>query len=1086
MKALGRLFMWSWLITLPLCLTGGYIAYNAYDRFTVFQLRYKPDPAAVHLATAVQYEIETLQQAIRVGSQALASKSPSFKRIDLFVPKSNLAELDEHMPQSGFEYVSGRLLIDQRLVKAKIKYRGDYGYHWIWDKKSIRVKTDKNHLYQGIRAFNLLAPKFSEQLNNYLAYQLAEALGLVTPHSELVELRINNENQGIRVLVEQFKEETLRRHNLMPADVYRGEILGKDAFLDGGIRTLFDSATVWDKVAVNNHYDEAAMAPLSALIDVVQQQDEATAQSRLSELLDIEAWAKFSVFEALAQTRHYDTSHNWRLYYDPWRQKFIPVVWDPVGWPKGWRPKGDQEPAAYVIETRLHQALFKNGDFLRARAAALAEFFTTDGDQRFLEVVNDTVNAMNQRIVHDKLLRPADPEQVSAAMEELQSSIERTFAGLRRQAQPDINLVTYTTSEDKLQLLVAGYQPVQRLRVEFPQRQPFTAIPRASLNYTRGAVEETIEVSNAVTASKTNLVFQLGLLPDLYVNALGSGAFKNSLGSLPARYTLDLEGIVFDPSAVLSVDLGSGWQRIARQDQLHIHRQDDSVSDEQTRAAGMSGWQIFWDTGAGFRAQDATPIMAAKNQPEKDRIALAAEIPRNSRKLRIDLPPNRSVELGELQLEVNGQRSAIPLSAVVGNQVTIDNDVLRTDPTNDPYFYFDVSELTQVTPLKQRIEVSFSARFSSPWENSIRQGTLGTITALHSPTQSTALEQAIVWSGEVNIEGVRVIEQPLVLMPGTILSMSEGANLIVKRRLLAEGTAAEPIVVRGKDEANTPWGAIVLLGQLANGSRLGHCEFAGGSGLKDDLYEYTAMLSIHHVSDVEISDCHFRDSQITDDMVHAVYSEVSFNRSTFYGAPFDALDVDISKVLVSNSLFEGNGNDAIDLMTSTAGIFGSTIRGSADKGISVGERSNLLAVDNQILDNAIGVQAKDQSVAVLLNQTLAGNDQALHAYKKNWRYEEGGMIIASKSKLSDNKGRLDAGKRSQITLFDSYLDATNLSPNAKRVTLSLVDNQAPTKAVSSDSFPTGTEGAMAISKSLPEKVFAQSQLDTRGALTDAR
>lgn len=168
---------------------------------------------------------------------------------------------------------------------------------------------------------------------------------------------LNNEDRGVHILVEQLREITLRRHHLMPADIYQGEIIGKDKHTDSHISHLFESASVWDKVAINNHYPDQAKKPLAYLLQLIEEQDTPDAQAELSRIMDLQAWARFSVFESLTQTRHYDNVHNWRLYYDPWRQKFLPIVWDPVGWVSGWIPK--QGANLEIKITPLHHALFK-------------------------------------------------------------------------------------------------------------------------------------------------------------------------------------------------------------------------------------------------------------------------------------------------------------------------------------------------------------------------------------------------------------------------------------------------------------------------------------------------------------------------------------------------------------------------------------------------------------------------------------------------------------------------------------------------------------------------------------------------------
>ena len=243
-----------------------------------------------------------------------------------------MAQLESHMPQSGFEYVEGGIVVDGAIKKVKVKYRGDTHYRWAWDKKSIRIKTNKNYLLDGLRSINLISPRTAEQLNNFLSYRLAHDMGLLAPKTDLVRLYMNGQDRGVYILVEQVKELMLRKNQLMPGDIYRGEIIGKDQYRQSGINTLFDSPSVWDKVAVNNHYVDDFDLPLEVLLELINRSDKHQSQSQLVNLMDMEAWGRFSAYESLTQSTHADNSHNWRLYYDPWRGKFMPVVWDTMGW----------------------------------------------------------------------------------------------------------------------------------------------------------------------------------------------------------------------------------------------------------------------------------------------------------------------------------------------------------------------------------------------------------------------------------------------------------------------------------------------------------------------------------------------------------------------------------------------------------------------------------------------------------------------------------------------------------------------------------------------------------------------------------
>ena len=56
-------------------------------------------------------------------------------------------------------------------------------------------------------------------------------MGIIVPRTKLVRVFLNGTDRGIHVLVEQLGEMTLRFRRIMPGDIYRGEIAGKDRFV---------------------------------------------------------------------------------------------------------------------------------------------------------------------------------------------------------------------------------------------------------------------------------------------------------------------------------------------------------------------------------------------------------------------------------------------------------------------------------------------------------------------------------------------------------------------------------------------------------------------------------------------------------------------------------------------------------------------------------------------------------------------------------------------------------------------------------------------------------------------------------------
>ena len=930
------LFFWSWIVSLPIVIAGTYLTYRGLDRFYTFQVRYDPRPVSRPLHRTLSYEVDQFLQILRVNtSPKKIFHETSLPRINLFVPEANLAQLESHMPQSGFRYVKGGILIDGQLKKAKIKYRGDYIYHWGWDKKSVRVKTGKGTLFGGLRTFNLQAPKRDQQLNNYLSLKLANVLGLLAPQTEIVRLFLNGQDRGVYIFVEQPSETTLRNARLMPGDMYRGEMVGKDQFSFLGKPKkswLFDSPSYWDKVAINNHYDPDSLAPLEKLLMLVKDRKSGKSHASLGEIMDMEAWGRFSAFETLASTRHTSDSHNWRLYYDPWRGKFYPFVWDPAGWM--WDPskRTDNTIVFNITTSWLHELLFLNADFLQARNAAFDEFFGSGKNIHFLETVSDAIQIMETEIKTDSFLRPADSHKVIDAMRDLEHRIDEVFRHTHQRWSADVNLrPRFRYHDSTLDLLVDRSQAVKVTRLMF-DKELATGVS-ANIEFETPAGMQVVDLSEAIEAGTNSITIHASLMPDIVMD------YEADKNQMAEKYNID-----------------PGYY------QIHFN----------------------------------------------------------------GLDPNTKI----LSAEVNRGQGWIPAQAV-----------------------------DSITPT--------------------------VFSQLYAPVAINPVPEPITWSGEVTLEGHQILDRPLVIEPGTTVNLAPGATLVLQHHLTAIGTREAPIRFVPARSEQEPWGAIVLSGRGADGSTLSHCEMAGGSGLKGDLFEYSAMLSIHDVKGVAISDCLFRDNHVVDDMVHTVYTEIRFDRVHFKNALSDALDLDISTASISDSHFENSGNDAVDLMTTQASITGSHFKNNGDKGISVGENSQLYAVNNTFEGNLIGLQSKDRSTAVLLNQTFKNNSTALHAYKKNWRYGDGGVIFLGKSTVSGGDVSAIAEKHSAIQIFDSYLQTPT---EGKRIDTIAVEHHASDSALEQDLLPNQSQRNARLAdplRNIPPELLQQVTHTQRGNRIDS-
>jgi hypothetical protein len=563
--------------------------------------------------------------------------------------------------------------------------------------------------------------------------------------------------------------------------------------------------------------------------------------------------------------------------------------------------------------------------------------------------------------------------------------------------------------------------------LDFDQAIPDT--PKATISYQEQGKEMSKDISSNLNHSSYQLQLDIELLPNLSIHDQQFTFAKSNMGTpFLGNYVIQFPDLAEELSLLaVQIDYGEGWelaQAITNKDIVNLNiaemQQLYTTSDYQDT---QQPWQLFWNLGDGFNKQNSIYIKDPidKTGRWKNKRFLSSKI----LMLRVDLPEKSSLQLSDLILHIDDIKYPIPISTLSLHSLTLKDQSIVTQNQDDPYFIINIGlYIPQGDQEKDLlIELSFQVENNLSWQDILQQNLLPLQLDIYAPFASKSIIHPLIWSGDVKISGVQSINQPLIIRPGTRVLLAAGSSLIIKNRLLAIGTKEQPIRFIPQDKTHLPWGALVLFGAAANDSILSHCQFSAGSGLKGNLFEYTAMLSIHAVQDAYINHCTFIDNKLVDDMVHVVYSKVHFTDNIFSNAFSDALDIDISQAVIINNSFINSGNDAIDLMTTQAVVADSSLKNNGDKGISVGEGSQLFAVNNRFEGNAIGIQAKDSSTALVFNQTFIGNQTALHAYKKNWRYGTGGMILAAKSQFINNQQDLVAKKHSRILLNDNYLQS---------------------------------------------------------------
>jgi len=564
--ALRRLWVWTPIATLPLAafFVAWLVGFGA--RYADFRLR-NADPGGTfgmffEGGDHARYMLRQLASWTRVGTVL-----PGTRSMHLVVPEAGLAALDARLPDLGGNAVNGTMVVDGQELEISLRYRGDFRLHWGSPKKSLRVRLKKRDRWLGMRTFNLIAPKTGMQVAEHLGYELARELGALAPYSELVTVWLNGRMHGLHCLVEQIDDDTLLRLGQAPGTVWAGELVARDEWR--GIDTnVFDHPGLWRAVAIDGAAppDPGPIQRLCALLD--RPQDE-VAHAELRRLVDVAAFGRMSALEILIQYFHTDEAHNWRLSHDRFRERLVPLVWDPNAW-SGVEVVGPEHPISLDPNpSRLHQWLLHDAEFLLARHAALERFFGAGGRERFQQSMRTALAVGRAATELDPNLRPPAPDHVLGLLEGLQRNVTHVFDAVERAFVLAGGAPRWTPTADGVRLLLQDRAPVESVRLRLAA--PVTTAARGQLRIERGGRATTLPVPLELGQGGAEVDLPVELLAQLRQAPRVIGPYFKVYSHEVAPTTWDIS--VQDASAPRTIEVSvrrarGGWQPAAPADRI--------------------------------------------------------------------------------------------------------------------------------------------------------------------------------------------------------------------------------------------------------------------------------------------------------------------------------------------------------------------------------------------------------------------------------------------------------------------------------------------------------------------------------------
>ena len=266
------------------------------------------------------------------------------------------------------------------------------------------------------------------------------------------------------------------------------------------------------------------------------------------------------------------------------------------------------------------------------------------------------------------------------------------------------------------------------------------------------------------------------------------------------------------------------------------------------------------------------------------------------------------------------------------------------------------------------------------------------------------------------------VDRELIIDPGADLRFAPDAYLLVRGRLLAEGSEARPIVLGAADKS---WRGLYV-SQAPGISRLRHVIFEDTNFLEDGALQLTGAVNFYR-SDVMMENVSFHGSR-AEDALNIIESKFELIGTDFREARSDAFDADYSDGVIKNASFVDIGGDALDTSGSTISGEHLFFEAIVDKAISAGEASHLKMDHVLARDIGAAVVSKDGSDLSVQHLSVIGARVAAGmAYRKKSIYGPASLTISS-SEIGDAAVYNQIG--SDLTVNGISIDGVDLDVDA--------------------------------------------------------
>lgn len=329
--------------------------------------------------------------------------------------------------------------------------------------------------------------------------------------------------------------------------------------------------------------------------------------------------------------------------------------------------------------------------------------------------------------------------------------------------------------------------------------------------------------------------------------------------------------------------------------------------------------------------------------------------------------------------------------------------------------YIDVKYVIEKSPAKLKVENIESHKYQ--FENLIKKPSV--------KNYNLKLDNKTYYLDK----GIYIVDKPIVIpegynfkiIPGTILKFEPESFIYIKSgNFISEGKENDKIYLLAN---NKYWKGIFVRNSklsIIKNTKISDLNFYNDY---ENSISLTGGISFYY-STLNISDLVI-DNVISEDAINLIHSKFDINKLYISNTKSDAVDSDFSEGTIKNSEFINIGGDAIDTSGTRAKLFNIQAKNIADKGLSIGEASNVFAENIRVSNSGIGVASKDGSFLKVNGAKFIKNKLDVAAYQKKNMYEMGGTLEIDNYKTDTDNLKINQDKESKVTLNKIIYDKIN-------------------------------------------------------------